>query len=273
VITIARSARIPVVALAGAVLLGGCATVPRDPAARAEFKAQNDPLEPMNRRMFAFNELVYRVALDPLARGYVKVVPQPARDGLRHFLDNLTEPVVLLNDLLQGQVKGAGISAVRFLVNTTAGPIGLRDVAGRNRLPPQTGDFGQTLYSWGVRDGPYLVLPLFGPSNPRDAIGQGVDVYLDPFRYVARRQNQPTWETTAREVVWGIDERSRNLDPLDEMQRTSIDFYAALRSYFRQHRATELRRGQPPPMPVDLYEDPGAAPQLPGPDAQPAVKP
>ena len=95
---------IPVIALAGAVLLGGCATVPHDAAERAEFKAQNDPLEPLNRKMFDFNQLVDRVALKPLAKGYVKIVPRPARDALRDLLDNLTAPLVLLNNLLQGRV-------------------------------------------------------------------------------------------------------------------------------------------------------------------------
>ena len=244
-----------------AVLLGGCATVPRDPAARAEFKAQHDPLEPLNRRIFVFNEFVDRVALKPIAKGYVKAVPQPARDALRHLLDNLTEPAVLANNLLQGQFKRAGTAGARLLINTVAGPIGLRDVAARNRLPRQSGDFGQTLYAWGVHDGPYLVLPLLGPSNPRDAIGQAADVCMDPFRYVARKQNSPTLTTTGREVASGIDERSRNLDSLDEMQRQSIDFYAAMRSFFRQNRATVLRHGQAPPAPpADFYEDPGTAP-------------
>jgi phospholipid-binding lipoprotein MlaA len=254
-----------------ALFMAGCATVPHDPAARAEFTAQHDPLEPLNRRTFAFNEFVDRVALKPIAKGYVKAVPSPARDALRHLLDNLMEPVVLANNLLQGQFKRAGIAAARFLVNTVAGPVGLRDVAGRGGLTRQSGDFGQTLFSWGVGDGPYLVLPLLGPSNPRDAIGQAGDVCLDPFRYIARRQNSPTLITTSRDVASGIDERARNLDALDEIQRTSIDFYAALRSYFRQNRATELRHGQPPPAPTDFYQDPGAAPPADGGDARAGV--
>jgi len=254
-----RRARLAGVLFAAA-LLGGCATVPRDPAARAEFRAQNDPLEPLNRRVFACNEFVDRHAVKPIAQGYVKVVPGPARDALRHFLDNLTEPVVVLNNLLQGQVRRAGIATARFVLNTAVGPLGLRDVAARNRLPPQTGDFGQTLFAWGVPDGPYLVLPLFGPSNPRDAVGQGVDVYLDLFRYYPRDQDWPTLNSSSRMIASGIDERACNLDSLDALQRSSIDFYAALRSYFRQNRAGELRHGQPPPVPADLYEDPGAAP-------------
>jgi phospholipid-binding lipoprotein MlaA len=247
--------------LACGALLGGCATVPRDPAARADFKAQHDPLEPLNRRIFAFNHFVDRVAVKPIAKGYVKVVPQPARDALRHLLDNLMEPVVLANNLLQGQFKRAETAGARFLVNTVAGPVGLRDVATRAGLARQSGDFGQTLYAWGVHDGPYLVLPLFGPSNPRDAIGQAADVCMDPFRYIARKQNSPTLVTTSRDVASGIDERSRNLDSLDEMQRQSIDFYAAMRSFFRQDRATVLRHDQAPSAPsADFYEDPGTAP-------------
>ncbi len=265
--------RVTTLALAGAILLGGCATVPRDPAARAEFKAQNDPLEPLNRRVFAVNQFVDRTIVKPIAIGYVKVVPGPARDALRHLLDNLNEPLVLLNNLLQGRIRGAGICAGRFVVNTVAGPIGLRDVARRNRLPPQTGDFGQTLYSWGVHDGPYLVLPLFGPANSRDAIGRGVDVYLDLFRYFPRDRDWPTLNSSSRTIVSGVDERSRYLVALDEIQRTSIDFYAALRSYYRQNRETELRHGQAPPMPTDLYEDPGAAPAPAPSDAGARVSP
>jgi phospholipid-binding lipoprotein MlaA len=268
-----QSGRIAAVAFAGAALFGGCATVPRDPAARAEFKAQNDPLEPMNRQVFAFNQFVDRVIVRPIAVGYIKVVPAPARDALRHLLDNLNEPLVLLNNLLQGRLQGAGISAGRFVVNTVAGPIGLRDVARHNRLPRQTGDFGQTLYAWGVRDGPYLMLPLFGPSNPRDAVGMGVDAYLDPFRYLPRDRDWPTVNSSSRMIVSGIDERSRNLESLDVLQRTSIDFYAALRSYFRQNRATDLRHGKPPPLPADLFEDPGAAPPPPGTNAGAGVNP
>jgi phospholipid-binding lipoprotein MlaA len=247
--------------LACGVLLSSCATVPRDPAARAEFRAQRDPLEPLNRQIFAFNQFVDRVALKPIAKSYVKAVPHPARDALRHLLDNLTEPVVLANNLLQGQFKRAGIAAARLLINTVAGPIGLRDVAASKGLAQQSGDFGQTLYAWGIQDGPYLVLPFLGPSNPRDTIGQVGDICMDPFREIARKQNSPTLLTTSRSVAYGIDERSRNLDSLDEMERQSIDFYAAMRSFFRQHRATELRHGQAPPLPpTDLYEDPGTAP-------------
>ncbi len=243
-------------AVAGAILFAGCATVPRDPAARAEYRAENDPLEPLNRKIFAFNQFVDRHAVKPLAEDYVKYVPRPARNALHDCLVNLDEPLVLLNDLLQGQLKPAGITAARFVINTVAGPLGLRDVAAKNRLPRQTGDFGQTLYTWGVPSGPFLMLPLFGRSTPRDAIGKGADVYLDPFRYFPRDHDWPSLNSGTRTIVAGIDERARNLQSLDALQATSIDFYAALRSYYRQNRATELRRGKPPPLPTNLYEDP-----------------
>jgi phospholipid-binding lipoprotein MlaA len=244
------------------VVLGGaagCATVPKDPVARREFRANNDPFEPLNRKTFAFNEWADRVLIKPVAQAYVKIVPVVARDGLRHFLDNLNEPIVIGNTLLQGRFRSAGTTTARFLVNTSVGLAGLRDVASHNHLPKQIGDFGQTFWAWGVPEGPYLVLPLLGPSNPRDAIGSGVDVYMDPIRYVARANHFGTSVTAGRAILDGVDKRSRVLEPLDEMQREAIDYYASFRSLFRQHRAADLiGANQPAKLPSpDFYEDPG----------------
>lgn len=241
-----------------ALFAAGCATVPTDPVARAAFKANNDPLEPLNRKIFAFNLLVDRAVLKPIARAYRWIVPASGRDGLRNFLKNLGEPVVLANNVLQGEFRRAGMTSERFVINSTVGIAGLADVAGRHGLDRQTGDFGQTLYVWGAAEGPYLVLPVVGPSNPRDGIGSGVDIYLDPFRYLARKYNYPTALSVAEYAAAGIDERARNIDSLDELQRESVDYYASLRSLFRQHRAGELRRGRPPPAPQldDFYNDP-----------------
>ena len=254
--------RASVLLISGLVLFAaGCATVPTDPAERAAFQSNHDPLEPLNRKVFAFNLLVDRVLLKPIAQAYVRIVPAPGRDGLRNFLKNLKEPIVFVNNLFQGEFRRAGRTSERFAINSTVGIAGLLDLAGRHGLERQTGDFGQTLYVWGVGEGPYLVLPVIGPSNPRDAVGSGVDVYLDPLRYLARKYNYPTGLSIAEAVAAGIDERSRNLDTLDELQRESVDYYAALRSLFRQHRDGELRHGQPSPSPPidDLYSDPGAA--------------
>jgi phospholipid-binding lipoprotein MlaA len=240
-----------------ALALAGCATAPSDPAARAEFERTNDPLEPFNREVFDINLFIDRVALKPIAQGYVAVVPEPVRNGLRHFFDNLNEPIVFGNNVLQGEFKRAHDTLGRFLMNSTLGLGGTLDLATSAGLEKQTGDFGQTLYSWGVPDGPYLVLPVFGPSNPRDAVGLGVDSYAAPFDRLA--SNYHYWYVPLiHGFVNGVDQRARNLDTLDQIQRSAIDFYAELRSLFRQHRAAELRHGEPAPIPdLDtLYQAP-----------------
>jgi len=247
-------------ALAPLVLLTGCATVPSDPAARVAFRANNDPLEPFNRKVFAVNEAVDRALLKPIAKGYVRAIPQGGRDSIRNFLSNVHDPVVLVNNLLQAQFKRAGITLARFLVNTTAGIAGFADVAKGEGLPEQTGDLGQTFHAWGVPEGPYLVLPLMGPSSPRDAAGLGLEVYLDPFRYVASDEDFPSVAVYAPAVVGGIDLRSRNIDRLEAIEKDAIDYYASLRSLYRQNRAAELRGDATPvaPQPEGLYDDPGA---------------
>jgi phospholipid-binding lipoprotein MlaA len=246
-----------IAAAALGVTLGACATPPSDPAARAEFEKTNDPLEPLNRDIFDFNLFVDRVALKPVAKAYVAVVPEGGRDAIRHFMNNLGEPVVFANNLLQGQFKRAHDTFARFLMNSTFGIGGMFDLATGAGLEQQTGDFGQTLYSWGVPDGPFLMLPILGPSNPRDAVGKGVDGYADPGDRIASN-NGVWWAGLIRGAVDGIDLRARNLDTLDELQRNAIDFYAELRSLWRQHRAAELRHGEPAPLPdLDtLYSDP-----------------
>jgi phospholipid-binding lipoprotein MlaA len=240
-------------------LAAGCATVPADPAGRAAFRANNDPLEPMNRRIFAFNEVVDRLIIRPIARGYLAVVPRAGRDAIRNVLNNLKEPVVFCNDTLQGEGRRAATTAGRFALNTTVGVLGIRDFAGGHGLPRQTGDFGQTLSVWGVGEGPYLMLPVWGPTSPRDGVGLGVDVYLDPLRYVAARYNYPSGVSASEAAMDGVDLRSRNLDSLDELRRESIDYYAAFRSLYRQHRKAEVERGTAPPPPTDdMYSDPDA---------------
>jgi phospholipid-binding lipoprotein MlaA len=249
-----------VVLLTATLALGACATAPTEPAARAEFEKTNDPLEPMNREIFDFNLFIDRIALKPIAQGYVFIVPEGGRDSIRHFLDNLGEPIVFANNLLQGEFKRAHDTLARFLMNSTFGVGGIVDLATRAGLEKQSGDFGQTLYSWGVDDGPYLVLPILGPSNPRDAVGYGVDAYADPWGHLA--SNYHRWYLSlVRGAVDGIDMRARNLDTFDELQRNAIDFYAELRSLFRQHRAVELRHGESAPIPdLDtLYRE---APQV-----------
>jgi phospholipid-binding lipoprotein MlaA len=245
-----------------ALMLAACATPPTDPAARAQFEANNDPLEPMNRQIFAFDMFADKWVMKPLAQTYVAVMPDVGRDAIRHFLNNLHEPVIAANDLLQTEFTRAGWTAERFVINSTVGVGGIFDWASRWGIEQQTGDFGQTLYHYGVGDMFYLVLPVLGPSNPRDVVGLVADSYADPFAYLAYDYGAEVADY-ARWGTEGLDERAQNIENLDEIQRTSIDLYAAIRSLFRQHRASELRHGEPAPTPVDmdeLYKDPGAPP-------------
>ncbi|HXS39862.1 MAG TPA: VacJ family lipoprotein [Stellaceae bacterium] len=246
--------------LAPLLVLTACATPPTDPAARAQYDANNDPLEPMNRKIFAFDMFLDKWLFKPLAQTYVAVVPSPGRDAIRNFLGNLHEPVIFANDVAQTEFKRAGWTAERFAINSTVGVGGIFDFASRWGVEKQSGDFGQTLYHYGVGEFFYLVLPILGPSNPRDAVGIAVDGYADPFSYLAYDYGADV-ATYARLGAEGIDQRAQTLQSLDELQRTSIDLYAAIRSLYRQHRASELRHGAPAPSPAEmegLYNDPDA---------------
>ena len=235
--------------------LGSCATPPADPAARAEFERTNDPLEPLNRKIFSFNEAVDHAILRPVAKAYVFILPDDARKAIHHVLDNMKEPTLVFNNVLQGEFKRAEISTGRFIVNSTVGFGGLVDVMTLSGVERQPADFGQTLYVWGVSSGPYLILPILGPSNPRDAIGGGVDSYADPFTILAKNDHI-TDLLTDRFVVGGIDERAAVLDVLDDLEKNSVDFYAEMRSLTRQHRDAELRHGKAADAAPGLYDDP-----------------
>jgi phospholipid-binding lipoprotein MlaA len=251
-----------------AALLAGCATPPSNPAARAAFEQTNDPLEPLNRKTFAFNLLLDRILLKPVTKVYVAAVPAVERDALKNELDNMKEPVIAINNVLQGRPKGAEKAVGRFLVNTTFGLAGLSDLAAKMGIKPQTGDFGQTLYSWGFPQGPYLILPILGPSNPRDALGLAADNYIDPFSYAATAAGIDDL-SIIRFVLGGIDERARQMTTLDELQKNSLDFYAQLRSLVQQHRAAELRHGAAPTPNPSFYDIPAAS----SPAAETAVPP
>jgi phospholipid-binding lipoprotein MlaA len=242
--------------LLAATALSGCATPPTDPAQRAEFDRINDPLEPMNRAIFDFNQALDKNAIRPVAIAYRDVVPEFARDGLHNAYQNFGEPVVFLNKVLQGEPIAAAKTLLRFLANSTFGLGGFFDVATpRGVVRQQAGDFGATLYKWGIGDGPYLMLPLLGPSNPRDAVGFAVDSVSSPWGYIV---DIPTEASVGMFVFRGVDVRSRVVDATDELERNSVDYYATLRSVFRQYRQAELDGSQVPQGGGDLYTDPAA---------------
>lgn len=235
------------VAVAAALFLAGCATPPPDddPEAKAEFEQINDPLEPMNRTIFSFNEGLDTYVLKPVAQGYRYVVPQFGRDRVANFLANLRSPLILGNDILEGNVSRAGDTLGRFLLNTSFGVLGVMDVATPMGIPSHNADFGQTFGVWGIGEGPYLVLPLLGPSNPRDGIGMGVEMFADPVG-IYLDNNDLEWLSWTRTGVYAVSQREAYLDVLDDVRRTSLDYYSALRSLYRQRRAAEIESAKNP---------------------------
>ncbi|MEQ8747789.1 VacJ family lipoprotein [Pyruvatibacter sp.] len=233
-----------VVVVAIALTLGACATRPDpgDQPAVAAYQEANDPIEPLNRYFFAVNDqLLDGLILKPAAQGYDAVLPRVAKDSIRHFLDNLRTPVILVNDVLQGEWDRAGTTITRFGINSTAGVGGLLDPATDWGYARHGEDFGQTLAVWGTGEGPYVYLPLLGPAPPRDLAGFVVDQAFDPLTYVF--WNSDSIIPTARFAINGLDLRARNLGTLDEIERTSVDYYAALRSLYRQSRNNEIANG------------------------------
>ena len=205
-----------------------------------ELEDDNDPLEVPNRFIFAFNQTLDVAIIRPAAVLYRDLVPEYLRQRVHLFVRNLSEPVTLANDLLQGDLERAGTTADRFLLNSTGGVLGFWDVATDLGHPYHEEDFGQTLGVHGVGEGPYLVLPLLGPSNLRDATGKVVDIFLDPFFYIAEETGKEEWQLY-RFALDGLDFRTRNLETLDEIERDALDFYARLRSLYRQKRDAEIR--------------------------------
>lgn len=222
--------------------LTACAEMPNTPAERQEFLATNDPLEPMNRTIFDVNDFLDRLLIRPLAELYRVTIPPGIRDRIAGIVGNMGEPVIFANNLLQGDVSKAGTTLARFGVNTTLGIGGMFEVANHFGLYEQNGDFGQTLASWGINEGPYLVLPLFGPSNFRDALGLGVDMAMSPWQYLAAMGGQGTYNrfTYSSFAADGLTRREQNIEPLDALKSGSLDFYAQMRSVYRQYRTKQL---------------------------------
>ena len=244
-VTLRRPHRGAALVLAGflATAVAGCAAPPRDPGETAESEEANDPFESVNRDIFAFNRELDHDAVRPAARTY-RDIPDTLRDGIHNFLVTLGSPVVFANDLLQGEIDRAGDTLTRLVINLTAGVGGFFDVAkDRGGIEGHQADFGQTLGVWGVGEGPYLMLPVFGPSNPRDAFGRAVDGFMDPLHYFTGFLG----EGIARGATSAVDQRERNLEGIDTLEQTSVDYYATVRSVYRQRRNNLIRHGTPGP--------------------------
>ena len=197
-----------------------------------------DPFEPVNRVIFSFNNTADKIILEPVAKGYKKL-PPPIQTGIGNFINNLKMPLVIVNQLLQKQGKNAVESSGRFVVNSTAGLFGLIDVAEKIGLEQKQEDFGQTLATWGVGDGFYVVLPIFGPSNLRDTAGMLLTYSTDPINYYAVSEGE-AWVLPVRTATNAIDQRSKIIDEVNALRDNSLDYYTAVKSSYYQNRKAAI---------------------------------
>jgi phospholipid-binding lipoprotein MlaA len=214
--------------------LAGCTPVSKKTA------EDPDPFEPFNRKMFEFNRVVDGLVLEPFANLYKMSVHDNVRQSVSYFFYNLGEPITLTNDFLQGKKDRGFETFSRFMINTTFGLFGLFDVAEKLGLPRHQEDFGQTLRTWGVPSGPYLVLPLIGSTTPTNFAGRTVDFYLSPYNYYMVHYNK-------RQYIYmklGLEtlvKRAQYADDIKNFRENSIDFYAAVRSFYLQNQQAEMQ--------------------------------
>ncbi|MCD8566784.1 MAG: VacJ family lipoprotein [Alphaproteobacteria bacterium] len=219
--------------------LSACSTTAQTTETQGQIQVSeneiSDPFESFNRGVFAFNQGFDHMILNPAIEGYRAVVPKPARTGVSNFLSNLKSPIHFANQLLQGDVGGAGTVLERTFINTLLG-LGFFDVAGAEGIEQESEDFGQTLAVWGVGHGPYLVIPFLGPSSLRDYVGYAVDAYADPLRIYLFNIDEEGW-AWARTGADYFVLRESLMDTLKDLERSSVDYYAATRSIYVQRRA------------------------------------
>lgn len=212
-----------------------------------------DPLEGWNRNVFAFNEVVDKATIEPVARAYRVATPGLFRDGVHNFLTNLRQPVVFTNTVLQGNIDASGETVGRFLINSTLGVAGIFDVASSMGVAKHQEDFGQTLGVWGVHEGPFLMLPLLGPSNLRDAVGMGADSAFDPLTWIEFSGDPDLDDDIAvgRTIAGAISTRERLIETIETL-REQPEPYIALRRNYTQQRRAAIRNGE---IEDDPYKD------------------
>ncbi len=242
-------------ALVTLLALGGCAT--QETPTRAD--GINDPYERTNRQIHAFNKGLDTVVVRPVSKGYAAVLPQEVRGLVNNFSDNLSEPAVFINSVLQADIKGAGLATLRFAMNTTIGILGLVDAATELKVPQHETDFGETLAVWGFGEGAFIELPFFGASTQRDAIGLVTDFFTNPLTYVNLDSPEEYIPPTARGAKV-LDIRDRFGETIDSVLYESADSYAQSRQLYLQNRRFELgvdvTDDIDPFDSIDPYEDP-----------------
>ena len=221
-------------------------------------QAVHDPWEGFNRKMFALNDALDRAFFEPVARGYRRIMPRPVRHGVVNFLNNLRSPVVFINDVLQGDGRQAGTTVARFGINSTIGLLGVLDPATNMGLRRRDEDFGQTLGAWGARPGPYIFLPVIGPTTVRDGIGSIVDLAFDPLNW-ANYDKRNTVIVT-RSALYAVSTRESLLDANDQLRRTSLDPYVSVRSGYSLLRDSAVHNGESSQVPA-LQDIPQAEPE------------
>ena len=218
----------------------------------------NDPYESTNRAVFAFNEDLDELIFKPVARGWRKI-PDFPRKNLSNLAETATAPLDIANSILQFDIESIRLTLSRFLINITFGIGGMYDVASTKEfgnIEKRNEDFGQTLATWGVKEGPYVMLPIFGPSNIRDAVGRGMDTIFNPVTFVFRMNNLGFESRLPQPVVSGVSTREKYMDYVDEIKESSLDFYATMRSLYRQKRVKDIGNGKKKIQKIN-YEIPG----------------
>jgi len=245
----------------------------------AQEATTRDPLEPFNRAMFSFNEVVDKYALEPAAKGYRAATPRRLREGVGNVLHNLRAPVTFANDVLQAQPKRAGTTFARFGINSTLGVVGVFDVASTFGLEKHSEDFGQTLGVWGVPSGPYLVLPILGPSTVRDSSGGLVDIAFNPITYTEFEGDEAFRIT--RTTLTILNGREAAIEAVQSLRETSIDPYVSIRTTYIILREASIRNGQTNVQDLPEFEEiqpeagtePGAQTPLELPPSEPVPAP
>ncbi len=240
-----RSAALTVPGLALATALAGCATPPpkSDTADYQAYQQLNDPLEPTNRVFYTVNDKLDTYFMKPVAEGYVHITTQGIRNHVGDFASNIDEPARMLNFMAEGYPRDAGTSLVRFLVNSTVGIGGIFDPASAMGYPETDTDFGQTLATWGVPAGPYLYLPVFGPSGARDVWNLPVEWFATPME-AAPASGALSAFGYSETGLHLVNTRAELIGPIDQIKATALDPYATFRSLYRQSRASQLQQIQ-----------------------------
>ena len=254
-ISLIKRFAIKATAICSVTLLTACASTTASTEAGGAF----DPYEKQNRKVHAFNRGLDKALVRPAAHGYSTLLPDEIENSIGNFAINLGQPSVIVNSLLQGDLKGAGLSTTRFLTNTILGFGGFVDAAAEFQVPEHNTDFGETLYTWGVGEGPYVELPGLGPSTVRNTTGKVVDLFTNPLSYAV--DSPEKYYGTAASVASRLSDRGRFGDTIDSILYNSADSYAQARLIYLQNRRFVLgdKTANDSTDPYsDPYEDPYA---------------